>query len=331
MKIDNIQTEIELKLNHIKEGTYLRIEHDTLNHKVESQTLSLKHSSKAKGIIEVYQIFPGISLSYQCILGDDLEFHHDALRSTLEINHCHNGRIGIDMKGHQKVFLGEGDMALQPMDCCADADITLPLGFYEGIMIALDLKELCQNPPTLLSSEIAAGDLLLKKFCEKDKPVAIPASHRIDHIFCELYQVPAEYKISYMKLKMLELILFLCLLEPEEELQLNPYLSDQVEVIKQIHQTLTSDLKKRYTIEELSSEYLMNATTLKNTFKNIYGLPLASYMKKYRIDTAAARLRESNDSIACIASDIGYESQGKFTKAFKDQIGILPTDYRKQC
>ena len=45
------------------------------------------------------------------------------------------------------------------------------------------------------------------------------------------------------------------------------YVSGQVETIKEIHSLMTSDLKRHYTIEELSKQYLMNTTTLKSVFK----------------------------------------------------------------
>ena len=41
-------------------------------------------------------------------------------------------------------------------------------------------------------------------------------------------------------------------------------------------------------------------------------------------------LRESGGSIAAIAAAVGYESQGKFTRAFKDVTGQLPTEYRRE-
>lgn len=41
-------------------------------------------------------------------------------------------------------------------------------------------------------------------------------------------------------------------------------------------------------------------------------------------------LRESNKSIAEIAQAVGYDSQGKFTAAFKSFFRILPSEYRKK-
>ena len=100
--------------------------------------------------------------------------------------------------------------------------------------------------------------------------------------------------------------------------------------IQEIHALLTEHLDRRYTIEELSHRYLLNTSTLKEVFKAVYGLPIATYMKEYRVRRAMELLRESGGSIAAIAAAVGYESQGKFTRAFKDVTGQLPTEYRRE-
>ena len=101
-------------------------------------------------------------------------------------------------------------------------------------------------------------------------------------------------------------------------------------VIRKIHDRLTEDPGKRYTIDELAREYLINTADLKATFKAVYGMPVASYMKQYRMNEAAKMLRETEQSIADIARSVGYESQSKFSAAFKDIMKTLPTDYRRQ-
>ena len=53
-------------------------------------------------------------------------------------------------------------------------------------------------------------------------------------------------------------------------------------------------------------------------------------MKEARVREAMRLLRETDSSIADIAAAVGYESQGKFTKAFKDVAQALPTEYRRQ-
>ncbi len=103
-----------------------------------------------------------------------------------------------------------------------------------------------------------------------------------------------------------------------------------MEIIKEIHKRLVSNLQERPTIEELSKEYLINTATLKDTFKGIYGQPIGTYMKEYRIRQAAILLRQTQATIAEIANQVGYENQSKFATAFRDVLKIAPAEYRKQ-
>ena len=58
-------------------------------------------------------------------------------------------------------------------------------------------------------------------------------------------------------------------------------------------------------------------------------MPVASYVKERRMEKAMKLLRETDETVASIAEKVGYESQGKFAKAFKEKTSQLPTEYRK--
>jgi len=102
-----------------------------------------------------------------------------------------------------------------------------------------------------------------------------------------------------------------------------------IQTVNEIHNFLISDLTRRYTIEELSSKFHINQTTLKSTFKTVFGQSIGVYMKEYRIKRAKELLRHNNSSVAEIAYAVGYENQSKFTSAFRNITGVLPRDYRK--
>lgn len=102
-----------------------------------------------------------------------------------------------------------------------------------------------------------------------------------------------------------------------------------IQTVNEVHELLISDLTKRYTIEDLASKFHINQTTLKTTFKTVFGQSVGGYMKEYRIKQAKKLLRQSDASVAEIACAVGYENQSKFTVAFKNMTGVLPRDYRK--
>ncbi len=113
---------------------------------------------------------------------------------------------------------------------------------------------------------------------------------------------------------------------PQEEVD---YHASSQEIIHSIHKYLMEHLSERITIEELAKKFLMNTTTLKKAFKEVYGVSIAVHMKKHRMERAAKLLRETPDNISEIARSVGYESQSRFTTAFKDTYGVLPTEYRR--
>ena len=103
----------------------------------------------------------------------------------------------------------------------------------------------------------------------------------------------------------------------------------QREIIHQVHQLLTENLDSRITIEQLSRQFLMNPSTMKELFKEVYGSSIAAHIRQHRMERASALLLESDDSVAQIARTVGYESQSKFTSEFKKAFSMLPTEYRR--
>lgn len=148
----------------------------------------------------------------------------------------------------------------------------------------------------------------------------------------EVYYRAADTPVSQLLHQMIEQVMEITC--PEQEIiqntpnQQNEYQSEQIETIHKIHEQLTQHMEQRFTIEELSRQYLMNPTTLKAVFKSVYGTSIAAHMKQHRMEQAAQLLVQTNLSIAEIARRVGYDSQSKFTAAFKDYCGRLPRDYR---
>ena len=105
---------------------------------------------------------------------------------------------------------------------------------------------------------------------------------------------------------------------------------EQVETAHRVHEYLTAHINERHTIESLSRKFLINQTTLKNVFRAVYGNSVASHIKEHRMEEAAKLLSEGKLSIAEVSSRVGYESQSKFTAAFKAAYGVLPTEYRNK-
>ncbi len=279
---------------------------------------------------ESVPLYPGIDLWYVELKSDFLSMQHNAVENVVQINYCKSGQIAWKMENGNCIYLNPGDFSLHPMNICADSAVTFPVGQYAGITICIDLQKTAANPPGLLKNTGIFSETLQKKFCQDNTISFFEGNEQTERIFAGLYNQPDDLRLPYQKLKVMELLLYLHKVEFTQQKQLTAYRADQVEVIQEIHDRLIQKIGQRITIEELSRQYLINPTTLKTAFKAVYGTSIAAHIKEHRMEKAAEMLRESNMSIPEIAQAVGYDSQSKFTAAFKAFFHVLPKEYKKK-
>lgn len=280
-----------------------------------------------QGRLEYAQLFPGVLFSHLYFEGTSLPHHHPSHGSALELTHCRRGRVGWQMQ--TALYLGPGDLALYPRDCCAHSTLRFPLGHYEGFSLSLDPARLADHLPPVLAQAGVSPHRLLADFCPQGKPVVFPAQPALEAIFLPLYDLPAPLRLPYYTLKVQELLLTLPRLNlPAGDAPQYP--AQQVETVRIIHDRLMAHPDQRITIEALAREYHLNASTLKAVFKGVYGQPIAAHMKRHRMEEAARLLRETDRSVGEIAQQVGYENQSKFSTVFRERYRLLPTEYRRQ-
>ncbi len=280
--------------------------------------------------IRTVELYPGIELSCFTLITDKLSVHHVALDHILAVNYCRLGRIGWKMNNGNSVYLGQSDFSLHTLKSCADSVMSLPNSFYEGLTVSIDLRVLTNNPPEILSGTGITGTFLYNKFCSNVPITSLAGNEQTENIFSAFYDQPERLQLSWQKIKVLELLLYLSTLKIDVKNRLTEYQSEQIETIRTIHDYLIEHMEQKVTIEALSKQYLMNPTTLKAMFKSVYGTSIAAHMKEHRMEKAAKLLGVTSLSIAEIARSVGYDSQSRFTAAFKAYCGKLPRDYRNK-
>lgn len=325
-----LSEDIKKALRHVPEGRIQVSCHGSPDTADSPSGGEFRTLSEGRGLIDVYQVLPGIRLAYHLFLASQVRVHHGSGPDVLEINYCRSGRAGWNMGCGASVYLGPGDMSVHSMGCCSDSVVAFPFGYCEGICVSVDLKELSRHLPAVLQEAGADPSRLYDTFCSCHTSHGLAAREETACIFQPLYGLEERFRLSYMKLKVQELLLYLYRVDPGTA-GITQYQSRQTEIIRQIHHQLTGSLDRRYTIEELSRQYLINASSLKEVFKAVYGLPIATYMKEYRIRRSMELLQQTDRSIADIAALVGYESPGKFTNAFKDCTRMTPSRFRKEA
>lgn len=292
------------------------------------------HRPEEKGL----KIIPGVTLSFQDYVAEQIVCSHAAEKECLEINYCRNGRIGWTMKDGRFIYLGPGDFCIHTRSLCAGSRRTISNGHFEGFSLCIDVKKF-EPPLALFEGSGITGQMLAEKFCyqsgfsEKEfhgeDYAVFFGNEKTKAIFDGFYHKSEAFQRNWFVLKTLELFLYLMEVDGGQRKGAVRCRPEQVETVREAHEYLLRHMDKRITIEELSQKYLMNPTTMKAVFKEVYGESLASHMKEHRMERAASLLSETDDSIARIAGAVGYGSQSRFSTAFKEVYQMLPLEYRK--
>lgn len=284
-----------------------------------------------EGFMTAYALCEGIQIIYN-------DFHmkhcdssfHPQTPNFMCLDHCREGRLEQHNDGLYYYFEA-GDFRIDNRKK-HDGSFDMPLAHYHGITIAIDIDEAEQSlAPELKTFNIDLRKIY-KKFCEEQSgvPCIVRQNQTIEHIFSELYNLPTEIKQSYQKIKVLELLLFLTVLDFSGEKKEHLYFyRTNVEKVKAIYKLMTDNPDKHYTLEWLAKEYDISLTQMKNCFKEIYGAPIFSFMREYRMNRAAMLLKSTRDSVADIGIQVGYDNPSKFISAFKEIMGKTPLEYRK--
>ena len=84
-----------------------------------------------------------------------------------------------------------------------------------------------------------------------------------------------------------------------------------------------------WTADGLAEEACLSRSAFAERFASTLGMPPISYLTQWRMLLAGQRLRESSETIAQIASTVGYESESTFSRAFTREMGRAPGAWRK--
>ncbi len=84
-----------------------------------------------------------------------------------------------------------------------------------------------------------------------------------------------------------------------------------------------------WTVASLAGKVGMSRSAFASRFTRLVGEPPLQYVTRWRMQKAAALLREGRATLAEIADEVGYESEAAFSKAFKRAVGTAPGAYRR--
>lgn len=97
-----------------------------------------------------------------------------------------------------------------------------------------------------------------------------------------------------------------------------------IKAIQYMHRQIGMDLNQN----DVAYQIGMSRSYFSQCFKRFFGISFGEVLRTLRIETAKQLLVSSHKSISEIANSIGFDDHKYFSRTFKAQLGMYPTEYR---
>lgn len=275
-----------------------------------------------------HHVFSGITLTYASV--HMRAFTLDAAPdSIIEIEHCREGRLERMIRGRH-MYIAPGDLSVT-LSATHAGEYSFPTRHYHGISVCIDPAKAPECFSSLLEDVNVRPRALAERLCGSVGFFVLRRQKYIEHIFSELYSVPAEYEKGYLKLKVLELLLVLSGIDPATNGAESAFVPHSARALAgEVSEHLSRRLGERVTLNELSEQFHVSKTYLQSVFKGVYGVTVYSYIQLLKMQSAGALLTHSDRTVMDIAAELGYSNASKFSAVFSQLMGSSPAEYRKK-
>lgn len=181
----------------------------SVQEKTEASACSSFHPENESGTgdITVYLAFPGIELVYNDMHMEYCNKTQKPRSGVIEINYCREGRCECAFGEQSYCYMSAGDLSICSLQRRSHTS-SFPTSHYHGITVTIDFAGITEEMTMIL--ELLSVDLSrIFEFSRKQDFYIVRASKTVQHIFSELYTVQEHIKTSYIKVKLMELLLML--------------------------------------------------------------------------------------------------------------------------
>jgi two-component system response regulator YesN len=98
-------------------------------------------------------------------------------------------------------------------------------------------------------------------------------------------------------------------------------------ILRYVHENY-NDLE--LSLPKISKNTYLSPTYICKIFKDQTGTTINRYISEYRLEKAKDLLKDQNITINDISAKVGYSDGNYFTKTFKKETGLTPSEYRKK-
>ena len=211
------------------------------------------------------------------------------------------------------------------------ASVDAPL---EGILVAVDARNARESLNTIctLLGGLTLDTGQVRRWMASRGGCAVEGPTNWSRAaFADLDRLPQSEQARWCVWKSVEL-LYLLSTQDEQETYTIPGSMPNLNIARSLAETrryMEAHLDESLTIPALSRRACLSATTFKEAFRQLYGLPVHTWLRQRRMERAAELLNTSGLNLEGVAKAVGYSSVSQFAAAFRQQYGVTPGQYRK--
>lgn len=282
--------------------------------------------------IQVYHLYPGVEAAYVSVHMDQFDFgeiERELGNRYVGFHYCREGRIEQEAD-NEFFYLMPGDCSIIIQDK-QHKQFYLPMRHYHGISIGIDTNTAPDCFAEGLLEEGLVPVKVAKNICGEHHAAILRACEPVKRIFTDLFEVKEEQRANYLKIKLLELLF---LLKYTDHSAFNPediHVSrTQAELVKEVARYIGANMNGKIALKDITAKFSVSASYLQNSFRAVYGMPVISFIRMQKMQSAAQVLIHTRRSIDDIADEFGYINESKFSAVFKKIMGDSPSVYRKE-
>ncbi|HLR38566.1 MAG TPA: two-component regulator propeller domain-containing protein [Chitinophagaceae bacterium] len=238
---------------------------------------------------------------FRFYLKDNLSVYYDIVES------------GDGMSGWNKALLEKPDLIV--------SDVMMP-GELDGIRLSKKLKK---NPrttdiPVILLTARASEEQRLQGF-KTGANAYIIKPFNFEILLARIHNLLEEQKrkrrLSSGKID----------LKPKD-LNIS---SEEEKLVREAVEIVEKNMDNpQFSVKELSNELYMSRVTLHKKLSKITGKTPSLFIRELRIKRAAQLIEKGKMNISQTAYEVGFNNPKYFTKYFKEEFGVLPSEYGKE-
>lgn len=251
---------------------------------------------------------------------------------VMTVNYSFLGKCEVLLRNGGGTYVDTGEYSIDYGTASREADaFYYPRAQYYGLELILYPCRELDKELSLNGKNTKMSVELKERFYGRETPFISRADTRIEQAARLIADdIEAEADVELLTVDVSRWLRVLCAKKDAVETNRIYYSGSQIQIARKTMDILTEDLSKRYSAATLAKHFGISETSLKNYFRGVYGRGYSELLNEIRMKKAAELILQNTRKISEISDAVGFATQSRFAKAFKNYYGVAPLEYKRK-